>query len=75
MTAVGFGIGSWILAAVMKCTGNKLLSCMPEFGEGEEALASSASVRSGEAFKRKGTTTQGEEEEEGEYTEEDGSPK
>ena len=53
MTAVGFGIGSWILAAIMKTTGNKLLECMPEFGEGEEALEKSANVASGEAFKRK----------------------
>lgn len=76
MTAVGFGIGSWILAAIMKCTGAKILNCMPEFGEGEEALASSASVRSGDAFKRKGTTPgEMEEEEEGEYEEEDGSPR
>merc|ERR1712045_317303 len=53
MTAVGFGIGSWILAAIMKTTGSKLLECMPEFGEGEEALEKSANVASGEAFKRK----------------------
>ena len=57
MTAVSFGLGSWILAAIMKYTGEKMLNCMPEFGEGEEALASSAAVKSGEAFKRKGTTT------------------
>ena len=38
MTAVGFGIGSWALAAAMKTTGLKFLNCMPEFGEGEEAL-------------------------------------
>lgn len=50
MTAVGFGIGSWILAAIMKTTGNKLLECMPEFGEGEEALAKSAAVADGSAF-------------------------
>ena len=53
MTAVSFGIGSWILAAIMKTTGNKLLECMPEFGEGEEALEKSANVASGEAFRRK----------------------
>jgi len=61
MTAISFGLGSWILAAIMKYTGEKMLNCMPEFGEGEEALASSAAVKSGEAFKRKGTTTEEEE--------------
>ena len=60
MTAVAFGFGSWILAAIMKTTGIKMLNCMPEFGEGEEALAKSAGVRSGEAFRRKGAVTDGE---------------
>jgi hypothetical protein len=40
---------------------------MPEFGEGEEALAKSASVKSGEAFRRK-ETAKGEDDEE-EYEE------
>ena len=62
MTAIAFGIGSWILAAIIKTTGIKLLNCMPEFGEGEEALEKSAGVRSGEAFKSKGKVTDGEEE-------------
>lgn len=70
MTALSFGLGSWILAAIMKFTGAKMLRCMPEFGEGEEALASSMSVRSGDAFKRGKTTPGEEEEEEGESYEE-----
>ena len=69
MTAVSFGIGSWILAAIMKTTGNKLLECMPEFGEGEEALAKSEQVASGDAFKRKQAMGEDEEEEESEYGE------
>ena len=39
LTAVFLGLGSWILAAVMKASGKKLLAIMPEFGEDEEALA------------------------------------
>lgn len=39
LTAVFLGVGSWILAAVMKASGKKLLAIMPEFGEDEEALA------------------------------------
>lgn len=38
MAAVGLGIGSWVLAAIMKFTGKKLLNCMPEFGEDRKAL-------------------------------------
>ena len=74
MTAVGFGIGSWILAAIMKTTGNKLVDCMPEFGEGEEALEKSKQVASGAAFKRK-TPDEGEalsdEEAESQYSREE----
>lgn len=66
MTAVGFGIGSWILAAIMKKSGNKLVDCMPEFGEGEEALEASKKVASGEAFKRQGKTLGDENESEAE---------
>lgn len=67
MTAVGFGLGSWVLAAVMKTTGIKLLSCMPEFGEGEEALDKSKNVASGEAFKRKQVEQDMEDEDASEY--------
>ena len=38
MTAVGLALGSWIVAAIMKATGKKLLAIMPEFGEDQEAL-------------------------------------
>lgn len=38
MTAVGLALGSWIIAAIMKSTGKKLLAIMPEFGEDQEAL-------------------------------------
>ena len=37
-TAVGLGLGSWCLAALMKCTGKKVLGWMPEFGEDVKAL-------------------------------------
>lgn len=37
-TAVGLGLGSWLLAAAMKLTGKKLLNSMPEFGEDRKAL-------------------------------------
>jgi len=39
LTAICLGLGSWILAALMKLTGKKLLACMPEFGEDSKALA------------------------------------
>lgn len=64
MTAVGFGIGAWVLAAIMKTTGIKTLNCMPEFGEDKEALEKSKRVSSGEAFKRGKTPDADEEEEE-----------
>lgn len=64
MTAVSFGIGSWALAAIMKTTGIKTLSCMPEFGEDKAALEKSQQVASGEAFKRGKTAGEDEEEEE-----------
>ncbi len=38
LTAVGLGLGSWGIAAIMKATGRKLLHIMPEFGEDQEAL-------------------------------------
>ena len=67
MTAVGCGIGSWILAAIMKTTGNNLLKRMPEFGEGEEALQKSASVADLSAFKKKQAEGEEEEEDASEY--------
>lgn len=45
MTAICFGIGSWILAAIMKTTGIKLLNIMPEFGEDAEALIKANAVK------------------------------
>ena len=38
MTAVMLGLGSWLLAALMKLTGKKIINCMPEFGEDIKAL-------------------------------------
>ena len=38
MTAVMVGLGSWLLAALMKLTGKKIINCMPEFGEDIKAL-------------------------------------
>ena len=38
LTAVCLGLGSWVLAALMKLTGKKVLNCMPEFGEDAKAL-------------------------------------
>jgi len=46
MTAIGFGIGAWALAAIMKTTGVKLLNIMPEFGEDAAALAKANAVKS-----------------------------
>lgn len=69
MTAVGFGIGSWILAAIMKTTGNKVLEKMPEFGEGEEALQKSAAVADGSAFQKKQADGEDDDEDESEYNE------
>ena len=43
MTAVGLGLGSWALAAIMKVTGKKFVEAMPTFGEGEEALQAAKS--------------------------------
>jgi len=45
MTAICFGLGSWILAAIMKTTGIKLLNIMPEFGEDAEALIKANAVK------------------------------
>lgn len=67
MTAVGFGIGAWALAAIMKTTGIKTLNCMPEFGEGKEALEASQRVSSGEAFKKGKTPDADEMTEESEF--------
>ena len=39
MTAVGLGLGSWALAAIMKLTGKKFVEAMPVMGESEEDLA------------------------------------
>ena len=38
MTAIGLGLGSWLLAALMKLTGKKMINMMPEFGEDAKAL-------------------------------------
>lgn len=38
ITAFCLGLGSWIIAAIVKSTGSKLINIMPEFGEDEEAL-------------------------------------
>ena len=38
MTAIGLGVGSWLLAALMKLTGKKVINWMPEFGEDAKAL-------------------------------------
>jgi len=37
-TAVGLGFGSWIITAIIKLTGPKLINAMPLFGEDEAAL-------------------------------------
>ena len=38
MTALGLGLGSWAICALIKLTGPKLVNAMPEFGEDKEAL-------------------------------------
>lgn len=38
MTALGLGLGSWAICALIKLTGPKLINAMPEFGEDAEAL-------------------------------------
>ena len=38
MTALGLGLGSWAICALVKLTGPKLINAMPEFGEDAEAL-------------------------------------
>jgi len=44
MTAVGLGLGSWALAAIMKVTGRKFVEAMPVMGEGEEDLKMANSI-------------------------------
>jgi hypothetical protein len=64
MTAIGFGLGSWALAAIMKTTGIKLLNIMPEFGEDQTALdkAKALAQSNFEGAKDKGEDEEEEEE-------------
>ena len=43
ITAFCLGLGSWIIAAIVKATGPKMINAMPEFGEDEAALESAKS--------------------------------
>lgn len=44
MTAIGLGLGSWAVQAIVKATSDKLVYKMPVFGEDEAALQSTQSV-------------------------------
>jgi len=40
ITAIGLGLGSWVICALIKVSGPKLIHAMPEMGEDAEALES-----------------------------------
>lgn len=38
LTAIGLGVGTWVVATIMRVTGQKMLRIMPQIGEDEAAL-------------------------------------